>query len=83
MKKNSLSVQRFVFFSETTDIDSVGEKSMLDTQSTHEYIKVIDSEFTDTLRHIHVPMSLTNLDTTDNLCKVLVHFPVGSDKCRS
>lgn len=45
MKKNSSSVQRFVFFlSETTDVDSAGEKSMLEMQSTHEYIKVIDSE---------------------------------------
>lgn len=44
MKKNSSSVQRFVFLSETTDADSAGEKSMLEMQSTHEYMKVIDSE---------------------------------------
>lgn len=85
MKKNSSSVQRFVFFlSETTDVDSAGEKSMLEMQSTHEYIKVIDSEFLDTLRHIHVPMSLTNLDTTDNLCKFLNIFMsvlVNLEKC--
>lgn len=85
MKKNFLSVQRFVFFLlEIMDVDFVGKKSMFEMQFMYEYIKVIDLEFFDMFRYIYVLMLLINLDIIDNFCKFLNIFMlvlVNLEKC--